>query len=253
MSGYFNRFGFIGGVQGPMGPMGPRGNGFNIDQNGNFDITNKKLVNVNTPTDNNDVTTKNYVDSNFINKNIISNKGDLISFSNNMTKLPLGSDNQFLSVDSSTDTGLRWKTISPSGTTTLQDAYINGNSINVNINDPITFKANDNGNILLLKNQSNNNIFSINNSGETKCSRLYITDSSFNNAYSLRYDSSAQRLEVWNHVTTYQPLAMGEGYIIMGGRPNHPSQPMTGTFYYNEIDQKLYLRTPNNWKTIAFE
>ena len=46
------------GVQGPPGPQGPPGIGFNLDANNNFNLENKKLINVKPGTDNNDVVIK---------------------------------------------------------------------------------------------------------------------------------------------------------------------------------------------------
>ena len=49
------------GVQGPpvpLGPQGAQGVGFNLDANNNFNLENKKLINVKPGTNNNDVITK---------------------------------------------------------------------------------------------------------------------------------------------------------------------------------------------------
>ena len=46
------------GVQGPPVLQGPPGIGFNLDANINFNLENKKLVNVGSGTDANDVVTK---------------------------------------------------------------------------------------------------------------------------------------------------------------------------------------------------
>ena len=49
------------GVQGPPGPQGPPGIGFNLDANNNFNLENKKLINVKPGTNNNDVVTKSQI------------------------------------------------------------------------------------------------------------------------------------------------------------------------------------------------
>lgn len=47
------------------GPAGRTGIGFNLDTNGNFDISDKKITNLCEPTNKSDATTKKYVDSIF--------------------------------------------------------------------------------------------------------------------------------------------------------------------------------------------
>ena len=49
------------GVQGQQGPPGPQGIGFKLDSNNNYDMQNKKLINVKPGTDNHDVVTKNQI------------------------------------------------------------------------------------------------------------------------------------------------------------------------------------------------
>ena len=49
------------GIQGPPGPQGPPGIGFNLDANNNFNLENKKLINVKPGTNNNDVVTKSQI------------------------------------------------------------------------------------------------------------------------------------------------------------------------------------------------
>ena len=49
------------GVQGQQGPPGPQGIGFKIDSNNNYDMQNKKLVNVKPGADNDEVVTKNQI------------------------------------------------------------------------------------------------------------------------------------------------------------------------------------------------
>ena len=46
------------GTQGPIGPPGP---GFKLTRDGNYNIDGKRLTNVGAPTDDNDATTKKYV------------------------------------------------------------------------------------------------------------------------------------------------------------------------------------------------
>lgn len=45
------------------GPAGRTGNGFNLDINGNFNISDKRITNLSTPTNKSDATNKEYVDS----------------------------------------------------------------------------------------------------------------------------------------------------------------------------------------------
>ena len=49
-------------MTGPRGQPGPPGIGFKLTSNGNFNINNKRLTNVGAPTDDDDATTKEYVD-----------------------------------------------------------------------------------------------------------------------------------------------------------------------------------------------
>ena len=49
------------GVQGPQGPPGPQGNGYKLTSDGNYDIENKKLINVKPGTDNDDVVIKSQI------------------------------------------------------------------------------------------------------------------------------------------------------------------------------------------------
>ena len=49
------------GVQGPPGPPGAQGVGFKLDANNDYDMQNKKLVNVKQGTNNNDVVTKSQI------------------------------------------------------------------------------------------------------------------------------------------------------------------------------------------------
>ena len=51
-----------GGAAGPRGQQGPPGLGFKLTINGNYDIEKKRLTNVGAPTDDDDATTKEYVD-----------------------------------------------------------------------------------------------------------------------------------------------------------------------------------------------
>ena len=51
------------GERGPVGPVGPAGVGYKLDLNGNYDLENKKLVNVMQGTNNNDVVTKSQLDT----------------------------------------------------------------------------------------------------------------------------------------------------------------------------------------------
>ena len=51
------------GVPGPKGDKGDKGDGFKLNSDGNYDMENKKLVNVKQGTNNNDVVTKSYLDS----------------------------------------------------------------------------------------------------------------------------------------------------------------------------------------------
>ena len=51
------------GERGPVGPVGPAGVGYKLDSNGNYDLENKKLVNVKLGTNNNDVVTKSQLDT----------------------------------------------------------------------------------------------------------------------------------------------------------------------------------------------
>ena len=53
----------LSGVQGPPGPQGLQGIGFKLDSDNNYDMENKKLVNVKQGTNNNDVVTKSQLDS----------------------------------------------------------------------------------------------------------------------------------------------------------------------------------------------
>lgn len=52
------------------GPAGRAGIGFNLDNFGNFDITDKRLINLSNPIDDNDACTKIYVDN--IKKEVIN-------------------------------------------------------------------------------------------------------------------------------------------------------------------------------------
>lgn len=45
------------------GPAGRAGIGFNLDINGNFDISDKRITNLSVPTNQGDATNKEYVDS----------------------------------------------------------------------------------------------------------------------------------------------------------------------------------------------
>ena len=51
------------GERGPTGPVGPAGVGYKLDSNGNYDLENKKLVNVKPGTNNDDVVTKSQLDT----------------------------------------------------------------------------------------------------------------------------------------------------------------------------------------------
>ena len=51
-----------GSTQGPVGPKGPPGPGFKFTRDGNFNVDGKRLTNVGAPTDDDDTTTKKYVD-----------------------------------------------------------------------------------------------------------------------------------------------------------------------------------------------
>ena len=51
-----------GSTQGPVGPKGPPGPGFKFTRDGNFNVDGKRLTNVGTPTEDDDSTTKKYVD-----------------------------------------------------------------------------------------------------------------------------------------------------------------------------------------------
>ena len=51
-----------GSTQGPEGPAGPPGPGFKLTRDGNYDINGRRLTNVGAPTDDDDATTKEYVD-----------------------------------------------------------------------------------------------------------------------------------------------------------------------------------------------
>ena len=51
------------GERGPTGPVGPAGVGYKLDSNDNYDLENKKLVNVKPGTNNNDVVTKSQLDT----------------------------------------------------------------------------------------------------------------------------------------------------------------------------------------------
>ena len=47
---------------GPVGPKGPPGPGFKFTRDGNFNINGKRLTNVGAPTEDDNATTKKYVD-----------------------------------------------------------------------------------------------------------------------------------------------------------------------------------------------
>ena len=51
-----------GSTQGPVGPKGPPGPGFKFTRDGNFNVEGKRLTNVGAPTEDDDTTTKKYVD-----------------------------------------------------------------------------------------------------------------------------------------------------------------------------------------------
>ena len=51
-----------GSTQGPVGPKGPPGPGFKFTRDGNFNVDGKRLTNVGAPTEDDDTTTKKYVD-----------------------------------------------------------------------------------------------------------------------------------------------------------------------------------------------
>ena len=51
-----------GSTQGPVGPKGPPGPGFKFTRDGNFNVDGKRLTNVGAPTEDDDSTTKKYVD-----------------------------------------------------------------------------------------------------------------------------------------------------------------------------------------------
>ena len=51
-----------GSTQGPVGPKGPPGPGFKFTGDGNFNVDGKRLTNVGAPTEDDDSTTKKYVD-----------------------------------------------------------------------------------------------------------------------------------------------------------------------------------------------
>ena len=51
------------GERGPTVPVGPANVGYKLDSNGNYDLENKKLVNVKPGTNNNDVVTKSQSDT----------------------------------------------------------------------------------------------------------------------------------------------------------------------------------------------
>ena len=61
----------ITGPQGPPGPKGDKGVGFNLTSDGNYDVVNKKLVNVAEGTNSNDAVNKRQVD------NELNKKADL--------------------------------------------------------------------------------------------------------------------------------------------------------------------------------
>ena len=48
-------------VQGPQGPPGPQGIGYKLTSDGNYDIENKKLINVKPGTNNGDVVIKSQI------------------------------------------------------------------------------------------------------------------------------------------------------------------------------------------------
>lgn len=59
-----DKFGRHTGVlSGPAGAAGKAGIGFNLDSFGNFDITEKRLINLSNPINDNDACTKIYVDN----------------------------------------------------------------------------------------------------------------------------------------------------------------------------------------------
>ena len=51
------------GERGPVGPVGPAGVGYKLDSNGNYDLENKKLVNIKPGTNNSDAVTKSQSDT----------------------------------------------------------------------------------------------------------------------------------------------------------------------------------------------
>ena len=76
------------GVQGPAGPPGPAGIGYKLTSDGNYDIENKKLINVKNGDNDNDVMVKSQIEGDVSNKiqeskidgsNFVSKAGDTMS------------------------------------------------------------------------------------------------------------------------------------------------------------------------------
>lgn len=73
-------YGFLGYLSdriGPAGIPGPKGDSIPIDSDGNYDVENKKLVNLQIPTDNNDAVSKTYVDTKDASMKTYVDNGDL--------------------------------------------------------------------------------------------------------------------------------------------------------------------------------
>lgn len=84
---------------------------------GSLSMTNQKITNMLDPTAAQDAATKNYVDS--TSGNPLTTKGDLFGFSTLAARIPVGSDGQILTADSTTALGVKWA--GASGSTSFPD------------------------------------------------------------------------------------------------------------------------------------
>lgn len=84
----FGRFSQAGGSIGAQGPQGLKGIGFSQTLNGDYDLCKKRIINLKNPVENNDATSKDYVDNRIkeLKNSINELSNSLIFFDLNMKK-----------------------------------------------------------------------------------------------------------------------------------------------------------------------
>lgn len=99
------------------------------------------------------------------------------------------------------------------------------------------------------------NCLSLSSSSDTRLHATKLSLGSGSNKYIARYNATFDRIEVSKQGSGNPAFGVIDGGIIVGSRSGTPSNPHTGTFFFDDQDGKLkvYTGAGTGWKTLAYE